>query len=81
MEEIITRKVFDDGIAELLIVFSGLEMTAAKADLWYKYSKQLSDSEWENKIKSCIRRCRKAAPVIADILDETGSYVDEYFRA
>ena len=55
-----------------------LEMTEAKADVWYKYSKHLLDSEWINKVALCIKRCNKNVPVLADILDTKGYYYESY---
>lgn len=68
------RKVFDDGIEEILVAFNGLEMNEAKADVWYNHSKQVSNEAWNKKVSICIKRCFKSAPVLADILDEKGNY-------
>ena len=48
-------------------------MTKRRADIWYKYCKELTDSQWKEKIKNCIRFCRKI-PTLADILDLKGYY-------
>ena len=72
------RKIFDDGIEELITAFSGLEMTEVRAEIWYKYSKHLTDGQWLEKIASCIKRCNKNVPVLADILDTKGYYYESY---
>ena len=77
----LSRKVFDDGVEELLVGFPNLDMTSVRADLWYKYSKHLTDRQWQGRVDRCIKLCIKAVPVLADILDERGYYKDDYFRA
>jgi hypothetical protein len=68
----LNRKLFDDGLEELTVAFE-MNMTPAKADIWYKYSKDIEDYQWQRKIKNCIRNCRKV-PTLADILDNQGWY-------
>ncbi|MBA7523101.1 hypothetical protein ES705_15224 [subsurface metagenome] len=68
------RKIFDDGVEELIKTFPDLRMTDDRAEVWYKYSKHLSDADWETRIDACIRNCTKKEPLLADILDERGYY-------
>jgi len=70
------RKMFEEGLEEIEIAFKNFEMTKRRADIWYKYSKDLTDSQWKGKIESCIRFCRKI-PTLADILDLKGYYKEE----
>jgi len=72
------RKVFDDGIEELIVAFPGFEMVEAKADLWYKYSKYLTDKQWIRKISECIINCNYT-PTLADVLNRKED--SDYFRA
>ena len=69
----LSKEIFKKGLEELEIAFSGFIMTKRKADIWYKYSKDLTDSKWEKKIENCIKFCRKI-PTLADILDLSGYY-------
>ncbi len=68
------KEIFNKGIEELLIAFPKMEMKPTTAEVWYKYSKQLSDFDWEKKIKNCILRCEKYAPLLADIMDAKNRY-------
>ena len=70
------RKVFDDGIEKIQLAFNDFKMTKKRADIWYKYSKRLSDNIWQIKIKNCIKGCRHI-PTLADILDLRGYYIDK----
>ena len=74
----IAIKTFNDGINDLKIAFPELKMTKERAQLWYKYSKHLTDGQWVEKIASCIKRCNKNVPVLADILDTKGYYYESY---
>ena len=69
----LNRKIFEAGIEEIETAFTGFIMTKQKADIWYKYSNHLIDSQWKKKIESCIKFCRKI-PTLADILDLSGYY-------
>lgn len=71
------KETFNKGIEELLLAFPKMEMTKERAGVWYKYSKNLTDIEWEIRINSCIKNCFKAEPVLADILDTKGIYQQE----
>ena len=66
------RKVFDDGIAEIITAFN-MEMTKEKADIWYKHSRDLEENEWNIKVENCIRNCHRI-PTLADILDKKKYY-------
>ena len=68
----LSKKIFEDGISELVVVFN-FSMTKTRAEVWYKYSKNISDSKWQKKIANCIKGCRKI-PTLADILDIKGYY-------
>ena len=70
------KKIFNEGLVEIEIAFSNFEMTKKRADIWYKYSKHLTDDVWKSKIKNCIKGCRKI-PTLADILDLQGYYIDK----
>ena len=70
------RRIFEEGLVEIEIAFSNFEMIKKRADIWYKYSKDLTDSQWKEKIENCIRFCRKI-PTLADILDLKGYYREE----
>ena len=72
----LNKKMFEDGLTEIEIAFNGFSMTKQRADIWYKYSKHLEDSQWESKIARCIKGCRKV-PTLADILDFNGYYQDD----
>ncbi len=70
------RRIFEEGLVEIEITFSNFEMTKKRADIWYKYSKYLTDDQWKEKIKDCLCFCRKI-PTLADILDLKGYYKSE----
>ena len=70
------RKMFEEGLEEIEIAFKNFEMTKRRADIWYKYCKDLTNDNWNKKIKNCIRFCRKI-PTLADILDLSGYYKKE----
>ncbi|MBA7478842.1 hypothetical protein ES707_14270 [subsurface metagenome] len=69
------RRIFEEGLVEIEIAFSNFEMTKKRADIWYKYCKDLTDEDWKEKIKNCIKGCRKI-PTLADILDWKNYYVN-----
>jgi hypothetical protein len=68
----LNRKLFDDGLEELVIAFN-IDMTPERADVWYNNVGDIEDHQWQQKIKNCIRNCRKV-PTLADILDNQGWY-------
>jgi len=70
------RKIFEEGLVEIEVTFSNFEMTKKRADIWYKYSRHLTNNIWQDKIKNCIKGCRKI-PTLADILDLQGYYIDK----
>jgi len=70
------KEIFNKGIEEMIKAFIGFEMTKERANIWYKYSKDLTDSQWKGKIENCIRFCRRI-PTLADILDFKGYYREE----
>jgi len=70
----LSRKVFEKGLTEIETVFHAFEMTKERADIWYKYSKDLKDDEWIEKVGNCIRGCHRT-PTLADILDAKDYYV------
>jgi len=70
------RKIFNDGIAELLISFPKMTMNRKRADIWYKYSKHITDDKWQEKIKNCVSNCFKYEPMLADILDKNNNYIE-----
>lgn len=73
----LTRKVFNEGIEELTIIYPELVMDKKKAEIWYKYSSDLEDNIWKRKIRSCIKFVKKT-PTLADILDlKNQNYADE----
>lgn len=71
----LSRKIFEKGLTEIETVFHAFEMTKERADIWYTYSKDLTDSMWQKKIANCIKGCRKI-PTLADILDIKSYYAD-----
>ena len=73
----ISKEIFKKGLEELEIAFSNFIMTKEKANIWYKYSKDLTNDNWLRKIENCIKYCRKT-PTFADILDLNGYYKTEY---
>jgi hypothetical protein len=72
----VNRKIFDDGLEEIENAFDGFLMTKTKADIWYKYCKDLTDNKFLYRIANCIKGCRKI-PALADILDWRNYYVNE----
>ena len=70
------KEIFNKGIEEMIKAFIGFEMTKERANIWYKYSKDLTDSQWKGKIENCIRFCRRI-PTLADLLDFKGYYREE----
>lgn len=69
-------KTFNRGIEELQAAFPDLGMTKERAEIWYRYSKDLTDKEWDTKIFNCIRGCHRV-PTLADILDQKKYYEKE----
>ncbi len=63
------KEIFNKGIEELQLAFPQMEMTKKRAEIWYKYSKDLTDEKWVKKIANCIQNCYKNSPVLADILN------------
>ena len=61
---------------EIENAFEGFNLPESKANIWYKYSRHLTDNTWEGKIKNCIKGCRRI-PALADILDLQGYYIDK----
>ncbi len=72
----LNKELFKNGLEELQNAFSRFELDEKKIKIWYKYSKYLTDGQWEEKIEKCIRFCRKI-PTLADILDLSGYYKKE----
>jgi len=72
----LNKKLFKEALEEIEEVFDGFNLTESKIKIWYKYSKILTDDQWNEKIKNCIRFCRKI-PTLADILDLKGYYKEE----
>ena len=73
----VSKEFFKKGIEELEIAFDNFMMTKARANVWYKYSKDLTNDNWLRKIENCIKYCRKTT-TFADILDLNGYYKTEY---
>lgn len=72
----LSRKVFEQGLEEIENSFSGFSMTKIKADIWYKYSKYITNEDWLIKIENCIKGCNKN-PTLADIIDWRGYYINK----
>jgi len=72
----LNKKLFKEALEEIEIIFDGFRLTENKIKIWYKYSKDLTDSQWKGKIENCIRFCRRI-PTLADILDFKGYYREE----
>ena len=72
----LNKKLFRNGLEELQNAFSRFELDEKKIEIWYKYSKDLTDSQWKKKIENCIKFCRKI-PSLADILDLSGYYKED----
>jgi hypothetical protein len=74
----LSKDEYRKGLKELEEVFDGFVLTEGKIKIWYKYSKNIEDHQWQNKIRNCIRNCRKI-PTLADILDIKGWYRDDEY--
>ena len=72
----LSKKLFREALEEIENVFAGFNLTEDKIKIWYKYSKHLTDNIWKDKIKNCIKGCRRV-PTLADILDLQGYYIDK----
>jgi len=71
-----TKEIFKNGIKELLIAFPKMEVNKKRMDVWYKYSRHLTDDKWQEKIKNCVSNCFKYEPMLADILDKNNNYIE-----
>lgn len=72
----LSKEIFKKGLEEIEVAFSGFIMTKRKADIWYKYSQNIIDSEWLKKIANCIKGCSRI-PTLADILDWRGYHINQ----
>jgi hypothetical protein len=72
----LSREIFEQGLEEVEVAFSGFVMTKIKADIWYKYSKDLTSEQWLKKISNCIKGCARI-PTLADILDWRGYHINQ----
>lgn len=72
----LSKEVFKKGIDKIELVFDDFKMNDKKAEIWYEYSKDLTEDKFLYRIKNCIRGCRKI-PSLADILDWKNYYVNE----
>lgn len=71
----LSKKLFKEALEELEIVFEGFGLNDGKINIWYKYSKDLTNKDFIYRIKNCIKGCRKI-PTLADILDWKNYYVN-----
>lgn len=64
------RNVFMQGIEKLITEYDsrGFVMTKARGAQWYEFMKELSNSDFNKKIDSCLKTCRRV-PFMADVLD------------
>ena len=71
----LNKKLFREALEELEVVFEGFNLNDRKINIWYKYSKDLTDKDFLYRVKNCIKGCRKI-PTLADILDWKNYYVN-----
>ncbi|ERI92132.1 hypothetical protein HMPREF1982_02673 [Clostridiales bacterium oral taxon 876 str. F0540] len=66
----LSKNVFIDGIERLVLEYKdkGFDMTKEKAEQWYSFMKNMSESEFNRKIDNCLMTCRRS-PTMADVLD------------
>lgn len=65
----LSEKIFKDGLKKLSSAFPGFEIKSKdQFEVWYEFTKGLSDKQYMKKINTCIRTCRHI-PYIADVLD------------
>lgn len=63
------KEAFNIGVKKLVTEYSdkGFKMTKERASQWYGFMKDMSNSEFEKKVKNCLMTCRKN-PTMADVL-------------
>ena len=72
----LSQKVFKQGLKELEECFDNFNISENKLKAWYKYSKDLGDGEWTEKISNCIKGCYRT-PTLADVLDQKEFFVND----
>ena len=63
------KEVFNAGVKRLVTEYSdkGFKMTKERASQWYGFMKDMSNSEFEKRVKNCLMTCKKN-PTMADVL-------------
>lgn len=63
----LSQDVFKNGLKELMLAFN-MELREEQIKIWYKYCKNIKDSEFEERIRQCILTCNHK-PYIADLMN------------
>jgi hypothetical protein len=65
----LNRNVFIQGLDKLVNEYAdrGFTLTEKKANQWYEYMKNLSDTEFLKKIDKCLMSCNHV-PYMSDVL-------------
>jgi len=69
-------ETFKQGLTEIENAFDSFRLTESKIKVWYKYSKEINDRDWLEKIANCIRGCARI-PTLADVIDWRGYHINQ----
>lgn len=65
----LSKDSFNDGIDKLLVEYGdrGFKMTKKRSELWYEHMKNMSSTEFQKKIDTCLMTCKRV-PFMSDVI-------------